>query len=628
MVKRWIEENRVQAVIAITLILCLVIAWMLYSLYGHRLIKDMYEGRTIGVLNKIIQGHDIYPLAYYISQADKVFFGIFIYLCVGVFFIILSFIGKNPLFYGLLIVYTLYCLVFIMKASFLIDGLRYFTLFDDPMISMQYAKNLANGHGLVWNPGGPRVEGYTNFLWVVYMALWHLLSISSAKVSLPIQISGLLFTLGSLFLISKITRDVSGRNGYVSIGAVLLTAAYSPISFWALRGMETSVLGFILLLVTWRIFRVLKRNNFDPFLFIILGVGMLIRIDFAFVFAGIFLFLMCFKSENRKKNLIFASSVFLLFFGGQTLFRWLYYGNIFPNTYYLKMTGIPILLRLQKGLWTDIAFARHMSLVIFSLPFVYCILQRRDKRILFLLYIFLLQFFYSFYVGGDMWGPFMNRYLCIVMPAFLILVSLMVDYLLDKISALRIRTLRTGGDLKRCCFIAIILYIIVQMHGGFGWTFIDNLGSASGMHVDIDKDVVKLALKLKKITTSNCKISVFWAGAIPYFSDRYCIDLLGRNDAVIARQKAKVKTYKDFKPGHCKFDYNYSIGKLKPDIITHAGPWMESYKDYKIIDIMDHEIAWNGHKIAYKEDSSHINWAKLEDILNDIKNRKYLHVDN
>jgi arabinofuranosyltransferase len=47
---------------------------------------------------------------------------------------------------------------------------RYWYLGDDAMISMRYAHNLADGIGLVWNPG-ERVEGYTNFLWTMYMAV-------------------------------------------------------------------------------------------------------------------------------------------------------------------------------------------------------------------------------------------------------------------------------------------------------------------------------------------------------------------------------------------------------------------------------------------------------------------------
>src|SRR5262245_54883150 len=42
---------------------------------------------------------------------------------------------------------------------------RAFTV-DDAYISYRFARNLARGLGLVYNPG-ERVEGYTNFLWTV-----------------------------------------------------------------------------------------------------------------------------------------------------------------------------------------------------------------------------------------------------------------------------------------------------------------------------------------------------------------------------------------------------------------------------------------------------------------------------
>ena len=45
-------------------------------------------------------------------------------------------------------------------------------LLDDAFISFRYARNLLEGHGLVWNPG-ERVEGYSNFLWILELAaIW------------------------------------------------------------------------------------------------------------------------------------------------------------------------------------------------------------------------------------------------------------------------------------------------------------------------------------------------------------------------------------------------------------------------------------------------------------------------
>jgi len=45
-------------------------------------------------------------------------------------------------------------------------------LCDDAFICFRYARNLIEGHGLVWNRG-ERVEGYTQLAWVLEIAaLW------------------------------------------------------------------------------------------------------------------------------------------------------------------------------------------------------------------------------------------------------------------------------------------------------------------------------------------------------------------------------------------------------------------------------------------------------------------------
>ena len=50
---------------------------------------------------------------------------------------------------------------------------------DDAFISFRYAANLARGDGLVFNPGMPPVEGYTNFLWTVLFCALHCIRLRS-----------------------------------------------------------------------------------------------------------------------------------------------------------------------------------------------------------------------------------------------------------------------------------------------------------------------------------------------------------------------------------------------------------------------------------------------------------------
>ncbi|HXF48671.1 MAG TPA: hypothetical protein VNL73_04495, partial [Verrucomicrobiae bacterium] len=47
--------------------------------------------------------------------------------------------------------------------------LHFDVLQDDAFISFRYIRNFLDGHGLVFNVG-ERVEGYTNFFWIMLLA--------------------------------------------------------------------------------------------------------------------------------------------------------------------------------------------------------------------------------------------------------------------------------------------------------------------------------------------------------------------------------------------------------------------------------------------------------------------------
>ena len=42
---------------------------------------------------------------------------------------------------------------------------------EDAFITFRFSKNLAEGHGILWDLGEQPVKGYTNFLWLVIAAV-------------------------------------------------------------------------------------------------------------------------------------------------------------------------------------------------------------------------------------------------------------------------------------------------------------------------------------------------------------------------------------------------------------------------------------------------------------------------
>src|SRR5919197_3120084 len=70
--KRCIEQNRILFILNSSVFLCIVIGWILYALFGHRLIEAMYKGESIGFLNSIIAGQSIHPLVHYLQDAENI----------------------------------------------------------------------------------------------------------------------------------------------------------------------------------------------------------------------------------------------------------------------------------------------------------------------------------------------------------------------------------------------------------------------------------------------------------------------------------------------------------------------------------------------------------------------------
>ena len=600
----------------------LVASILLYIVGGHQCIKAMYEGHAYGLFNHIIESQDIYSLEHYYAQADWFFYTIMSVLFTAVLLLYLSLYRKvKVVFYGIVIVYIVYCIVFIIRSSIVVDGTRYFLLFDDGMISMRYAKNFAAGYGLVWNPGDIPVEGYTNFLWTIYMAVWHLMPIAASKMALPIQITGAVLLVASLFITRKIAAHISGGNAYVWLGSVIVTASYLASNFWGLKGMETAALGLIVLFVIWKI--ILFIDNKQPlnlFVFLLLGVSLWVRIDYLlfYIFIMIYLFFVV-PPKQRIKCMIKGFLVFFFMIGIITLFRLYYYHDIVPNTYYLKMSDIPLTIRLKKGFDLIQAFIQKMSIVLFMLPFIYCFLKRADKRVWLLLSSFLIQLCYTLYVGGDFFESWhlASRFMINVMPCFFILLCLMVYEVMMKCMMFFQMKQHQQPIFKKLCFSGILCLLIFQLHGGFSFPYFQThiqMFSFLG-YIDMHKRCLHIALQLKPVTSPQTRIAITAAGIIPYFTDRYSIDLLGKSDVYIARQRAKVAKDGWLYPGHNKYDYDYSIGKFNPDIVQKIN-WMntaefnQAYTRYLAKDYRTVEIC--GEIFFIKKDSPYIAWDVIE----------------
>ena len=484
--------------------------------------------------------------------------------------------------------YVAYAAIFIFQSSFVVSGERFFTLFDDAMIAMRYARNLADGFGLVWNPGGERVEGFTNPLWTLYMAFFHLLGISQSKMGLPLQVSGALCLLINIYFVGKLCHGLSHGAVFASVFAMIFTAFYYPLSNWALLGMEVGALTLLTTVCAGIAVGYIRAKRCSPGLYLLLGLGILVRLDMVVVFLTIWGFLVFVDKDNRKAHLMWGILTLALVIGGQTLLRWLYFGEVLPNTYFLKMTGIPLWLRITRGLYVFAQFVWDFNWVLFLFP-LSLLLFRRDKVVLVLFALVTTSFAYSIYVGGDAWehrgGS--NRFVSIIMPLFFVLFALTTNAL----CALIIKTTSGMSMPKNPQTLAILTRIVGTAYAILSLITFNALLDISSLrywlllepsvYVSANERWVRTAKILNDITSDDAVLAVYAAGSVPYYTDRKSIDMLGKMDKVIARQKIQlpltVSTIRHLRPGHDKWDLNHSIDKLQPDVIV--GVWQHRHGD-------------------------------------------------
>lgn len=114
---------------------------------------------------------------------------------------------------------------------------------DDAYISYRYAKHLVEGVGLVYNPGEP-VEGYTNLLWVLLVAIGIGLGAPPEPVT---AILGLLATVGTALLVTRHARILTGHPLAGALAGVITAIAF-PTAVWATAGLETPLFTFLVVL--------------------------------------------------------------------------------------------------------------------------------------------------------------------------------------------------------------------------------------------------------------------------------------------------------------------------------------------------------------------------------------------
>ncbi len=262
--------------------------------------------------------------------------------------------------------------VYIFYSSFLWSW-----IVDDAGITFAYAKNLANGHGLVSWPGEVPVEGFSNFLWTLILSFFHWIGVFDPYLT-PKILSSILVLI-SFFYILRISNKMMGSL-FPGMLINLLLAVNSPFVIWTNSGLENALFICLLLALAWNSLKTLEQISHKKigvlcFLSFLVAItrpeGMIYSIAFPFV-------LLFLKGKIKFVVLyVLGTGLLMSFF---LLFRFWYFHDWVPNTYYIKFHHEGSMLEKLQYLSFGIGGRWVKILLVFHFFFLFSFFRKLKEK--------------------------------------------------------------------------------------------------------------------------------------------------------------------------------------------------------------------------------------------------------
>lgn len=473
---------------------------------------------------------------------------------------------------------------------------------DDPWITYRYVQNLTNGNGLVFNIG-ERLESYTSLTMILILSLYKLIGF---EPDLPCRIIGILSSsLIPLLMLIFSTMFFNKQPIIILILGALLYAINPSAALWAVGGLETSLYALLMLGILFLFLREEEKifikdvgqenspqtsDKAIPIIrwsFLLMFITSLTRIEGPLTFIAIICYIILKCILNKKlylKEYITGILLFIIPYSIYTFWRWSYFGDLLPNTFYAKVTG-PKKEQFISGLKYCYNFFNTNGgyvyiLLVFYLVLTLILIIKRisasynnnvilDKQKIkngdslnnierFRLVLFMILFynlFFIIYSGGD-WMP-LYRFFVHFLPILLLGIQDSVFIIYEIFNANPIN--------KKFRKIIFSLLIII---------FVFSIGTQTLLNYQNTYEIVERTKMgtyhqqyfevgnfLKHSALPDSVLAAEEAGIIPYVSRLRFIDIMGLVDKHIARTKGKM---------HWKSDPDYVISR-KPDyILIHA----------------------------------------------------------
>lgn len=299
---------------------------------------------------------------------------------------------------------------------------------DDAFITFRYAKHAADGLGITWNAdAADPVEGFTTFLWMALMIIPHVSGLSPLVFS---KFLGIVALVACGLMLYRYAVHITGRRliGFMAIlPLVLLPATY----YHTLSGMETMpfaacLLGLFALGFESQRLPVTHRK------LLFIGIPLLTLITGMMRPEGLLpglvvLALLAARTPQELRTRLFVYIGLFLVLPGLVYFiwRWLYFGWLLPNTFYVKFGD------LSSGVKWAISIAALLGPMLAILLISYVFAKRGAAWTRLLLYgagfivAAALPYFNSLLTMN-----YLNRFLFHFLPCVFLLTALGFDALL------------------------------------------------------------------------------------------------------------------------------------------------------------------------------------------------------
>jgi hypothetical protein len=447
---------------------------------------------------------------------------------------------------------------------------------DDAYIAYRYAENLVHHGELTWNIGEDPVEGYTGIVLPLFLA-------AMIKGGISPVLGGKLIGIFSFFLGGLVLWGVLRKLGVREFAVSILLILYFTAPFMfpnALNGIETMLFGTMVLACFLALLTNLNASRNQTSREIILLSSLLftslIRPEGVSLAAIFIVALWAMRLQEKSKRfpalLVRSILLYVLPFLIYWVWKWQYYGQFLPNTFYVKHAGS---FHMGNVNWLFSFLLRYLGIPLFGC-LLFCVLSPglayrllKERRMpsarpqLFIPYAAMAAFLGMIAFEYSLCVLAMNYYYRFFVPFFLLaLVALGI------FGELAFRALEASLSKKawkyRVLFILMVILALVQA-GIYVRDLESNMEASAAYKQLLEDEHIQVGLFIRENVPSSEWLTVHNdAGAIPYFAGLKTVDFGGINDEFLSKTKlsgsGRANYFYSFNPGVAVFtSYRWDV---------------------------------------------------------------------